>query len=444
MRRLAQLVVVALALVAAAHVALAAEPGVVLISLDGTRPSDVRDLPTFRRIAERGAFGAGIVPAFPSNTFPNHVTFVTGVSPDRHGVVNNVFVDPTRGLYRYANDPSWIEVEPIWSIAARAGIASASYFWVGSEGAWRNGLGPREWKKFDPAVPESEKVRQILAWLAAPDPPRLVTSWFHGADGAAHRYGPDAPEVAETLRAQDAALGELLDGLEARGLMASTTLLLVSDHGMVPVERSVDLEAALENAGIDAQVIGGGGFATLRLPPRKRWWLFKERPSIFSDRSERAARAVAVARGLGLEAWVRGAGPREYAASNVRFGDVVAIAPLGVLIVGRAERLGEAAKDLGEAALGPLGALAAGRTAQAADALGAGPLRGEHGHRPELPEMAGLFAAVGRGVEPGARPAAVRAVDVAPTVLSLLGVTPPEWMEGRPVPLRSERAKEKR
>ena len=407
MRRLAGFVA-SLALVLASAAG-AAPPSVVLISLDGTRPSDARPLASFRRIAERGALGAGLVPAFPSNTFPNHVTFVTGVSPDRHGIVNNVFFDPQRGLYRYANDPSWIEVEPLWSLLARLGMPSASFFWVGSEGGWRSGLGPREWKAFDGSVPESEKVRQILAWLAAPDPPRLVTSWFHGADGMGHRFGPGTPEVAEALRKQDAALGALLDGLEREGRLASTTLLIVSDHGMLPVERSVDLEQALARAGIRADVIGGGGFATVNLREPSRWLLLP-RPTPAS-RAQRAERAAVVARGLGLEAWPRGAGPPELASRNPRFGDVVALAPAGTLIVGHTDSIGQAAAAL------------------------AGPLRGAHGYRPDLAEMTGLFAAIGRGVDPGSHPPLVHAVDVAPTVLSLLGVTPPEWMEGRPVPL---------
>jgi hypothetical protein len=407
----------ALALVALAHAAAAAAPSVVLISLDGTRPSEVRSLPSFRRIAEHGAFGAGLVPAFPSNTFPNHVTLVTGVSPDRHGIVNNVFFDPQRGLYRYASDPSWIEVEPLWSLLARAGMPSASYFWVGSEGSWRSGLGPRDWKAFDASVPESEKVRQILAWLAAADPPRLVTSWFHGADGAGHRFGPGSPEVAETLRKQDAAVGALLDGLEGRGLLASTTLLLVSDHGMVPVVHSVDLERALREAGIRADVIGGGGFATVSLREPRRWFFLPNTGGTGSSRAQRAERAAAVARGLGLEAWVRGAGPAELATRNRRFGDVVALAPPGTLIIGHTDSIG-----------------------QAAAALVAAPLRGAHGYRPELAEMTGLFAAIGRGVEPGSHPPLVHAVDVAPTVLSLLGMTPPDWMEGRPVSLSAPAA----
>jgi hypothetical protein len=411
MRRLVGVLLASLAL-AVACAAEAAPPSVVLISLDGTRPSDARPLASFRRIAERGALGAGLVPAFPSNTFPNHVTFVTGVSPDRHGIVNNVFFDPTRGLYRYASDPSWIEVEPLWSILARAGMPSASFFWVGSEGNWRSGLGPREWRAFDGSVPEAEKVRQILAWLTAPDPPRLVTSWFHGADGAGHRFGPGTQEVADTLRRQDAALGALLDALEQDGRLRSTTLLLVSDHGMLPVTRSVDLEQALGEAGIRADVIGGGGFATINLRPPRRWFFLPSPADTESTRAQRAEGAARVARGLGLEAWPRGAGSAEFATGNPRFGDVVALAPPGTLIVGHIDSIG-----------------------QAAAALASGPLRGAHGYRPELAEMTGLFAAIGRGVEPGAHPALVHAVDVAPTVLSLLGVTPPEWMEGRAVPL---------
>jgi arylsulfatase A-like enzyme len=131
----------------------------------------------------------------------------------------------------------------------------------------------------------------------------------------------------------------------------------------------------------------------------------------------RAERAAAVARSLGLEAWVRGAGPPEFAIRNPRFGDVVVLAPLGTLILGHTSSIG-----------------------QAAAALATGPLRGAHGYRPELAEMTGLFAAIGRGVEPRSRPALVHAVDVAPTVLSLLGVQPPEWMEGRSVQLSAPRS----
>jgi len=179
----------------------------------------VQELPAFRAHRDRGCLADRLIPAFPSNTFPNHVTFVTGVSPDRHGIVNNSFDDPVRGRYEYAADPSWIEVEPLWSLVERAGVVTAAYHWVGSEGAWRSGLAPRHWKAFDTATGEVAKVEQILAWLDLPEArerPRLITSWFHGADGASHRFGPDSEIVAGVLAKQDQALGALLDGLEVR------------------------------------------------------------------------------------------------------------------------------------------------------------------------------------------------------------------------------------
>ena len=385
------------------RVATAAEPTVILISFDGTRPAAVQGLPAFRRIATDGAWAERLIPAFPSNTFPNHVTFVTGVSPDRHGIVNNSFDDPLRGRYEYAADPTWIEVEPLWSLAARAGVVSAAYYWVGSEGAWRSGLAPRHWKAFDTATGETAKVEQILAWLDLPDArerPRLITSWFHGADGASHRFGPDSEIVAGVLAKQDLALGALLDGLEERGLSGSTTVLVVSDHGMTETQHTADLAEALTDAGLGATVSGGGGFAEVKLRGD-------------ADRGSRIARVVEIARGLGLEAWPNGQGPPEYAITNPRFGDVVVVAKLGTAI----------AEQSGIGWL--LGIVGLERFA----------MRGIHGHRPELPEMGALFGAIGRGVAAGARPGTVRAVDVAPTVLALLGLPIPEWMEGRPVVL---------
>jgi arylsulfatase A-like enzyme len=381
--------------------AFAAEPTVILISFDGTRPSAVEQLPVFRRIAAEGVWADRMIPAFPSNTFPNHATLVTGVAPDRHGIVNNSFVDPVRGRYDYDGDPTWFEVEPLWPLLASAGIPSASYFWVGSEGTWRNGLGPKYWKRFDTTVGERAKVEQILAWLDLPaaERPRFVSSWFHGADGASHRFGPASAVTADQLARQADDLAALLDGLGARHLLDSTTVLVVSDHGMAETTRSVDLSAALAERDVAADVIGGGGFAQVMVRGA-------------GDRAAQVEQVVATARALGLEAWPRGATP-DYASANPRFGDVVVLAPLGVEIATR------------EGLRWWLSLVGLDRFA----------MRGIHGHRPELPEMGALFCAIGRGVGAGGRPGTVRAVDVAPTVLALLGQPIPTWMEGHAIPL---------
>jgi len=370
--------------------AIGSEPArtVIMISLDGTTPADVRGakLPTVDALARRGAAAARLVPVFPTNTFPNHVSLVTGVVPAVHGIVNNVFLDPQRGLFHYSSEPTWIEVEPLWAIAGRHGVVSAAYYWVGSEGPWRNGYGPRYWKAFDSGTPESEKVEQILAWLDIESPdqrPRLITSWFHGADAAGHRFGPGSSEAYAALRGQDRALARLLTGLDERGAFETTTLLLVSDHGMAPVTRSVDLKAALRAEGIEAGVFGGGGLVTVSLPEGGR----------------DAAKVVAVARTLGLDARLPGASSQDLPLANPRFGDVVVLAPAGTAIS------------------------SAGRLA----------MRGAHGYLPDLPDMGALLVAAGGGVCSGCRLSEVRTVDVAPTVLTWLGIPPPAWMEGRPI-----------
>jgi arylsulfatase A-like enzyme len=360
-------------------------PSVVMISLDGTRPADVAAgrLPSLTRMSRRGASAEKLLSSFPSNTFPNHVTLVTGVVPERHGIVDNSFVDPERGRFQKQDIPSWIAVEPIWSLLSRAGILSASYYWVGSEGDWPGGAGPRYWKPFSSRTLESQKVEQILAWLDLPERerPRLITSWFHGADHVSHHHGPDSDEVVRALEVQDRALQLLLQGIAERGLWQSTTLLVVSDHGMMLPERRVNLAAELEAAGIEARVVGIGGFVSLRVE------------------EEDIAKAVAKARGLGLSAWRRADAPAELRVANPRFGPVVVTAPRGTAIVYSGLKLA-----------------------------------GFHGHAPEIPEMAGILVAQGRGVAPGTRLPEIHNIHVAPTVLRLLDVVVPSWMEGRPIP----------
>lgn len=402
-RRAAAALLVLLALAACADASGPAPPVVVMISLDGVRVAEVQSLPAFRRIAARGMAPTALRPVFPTNTFPNHVSLVTGVTPARHGIVNNTFRDPGRGSFRYENDPSWIEVEPLWSLVAAAGRRSAAFHWVGSQGPWRNGRGPEEWRVFDAAVPESEKVRQIIDWLELPaaERPALITSWFRGSDGSGHRAGPDSPATKQTLRKQDAALGELLDFFDRASRWRETTLLVVSDHGMAKVERRVDLAGALKDAGARATLRGGGGFGTVTLHRGGQ----RARP-------ERIEEILRIARALGLDAWRRGQGPDHLEDDNPRFGDVLVMALEGTGF----SRV---------AGAGGRGKRSAAKTT----------LNGSHGYAPETPSMQALIAAAGRGVSPGAAPPTPHNLDVAPTVLALLGVAIPEWMEGEPLAL---------
>jgi predicted AlkP superfamily pyrophosphatase or phosphodiesterase len=365
-------------------------PTVVMISLDGTRPADLTPerLPSLFALARRGARAEALVPVSPSNTFPNHVSLATGVRPEIHGIVNNNFDDPQRGGFDVESVHEWIESEPIWSIAERHGIPTASFYWVGSEGPWTRGPGPRDTRKFSSRTLEKTKVAQILRWLAIDDPqtrPRLITCWFHGADHASHEDGPDAASVTESLAPQDREIARLVRELDARGLFASTTLIFVSDHGMIGAKRRINLGTLLRANGVRAKVFGIGGFAT-----------------IVAGKSRRAPRdldrIVGVVREAGLEAWRRDQAPADWHVANARFGDVVVRAPIGTAIVTTTSRI-----------------------------------EGFHGYSPQEPSMAALLVAYGRGVRSGASLGRVSSLQVAPTVLQLLGLPIPGQMKAAPI-----------
>jgi predicted AlkP superfamily pyrophosphatase or phosphodiesterase len=398
-RRLAAALAALLLALAAARGA-EARPVVILLSFDGVRHDylDRDALPAFERIAREGARAEALVPVFPSTTFPSHVALATGAPADVHGIVGNEFLDATLGRFDYDDDARFLDAEPLWAAAERQGVPAAVFFWVGSETDWR-GVGARYRRApFDGRIGEDEKVAQILAWLDLPEAerPGLVMSWWHGADHAGHEHGPDARETRAALRAQDRVLAKLLAGLDARHAWHDTTLLVASDHGMAAYTRTVDVEAALAEAGVRARVIHGLAVAHVHLA-----------------QPEQAERAVRVLRAIpNLAAWRREQIPAELHYRHPRVGDVIALAepPLALMPGGaRSARFGWLARLFGRE-------------------LGA------HGYDPTRhPEMHGIFVALGRGVPRGGGLPRVRAVDVAPTVARLLGIAPPAGSEGAPI-----------
>jgi predicted AlkP superfamily pyrophosphatase or phosphodiesterase len=382
------------ALADALHAQTPAEPlpSVILISLDGVRHDypDRAPLPGLGRMQREGLRAERLVPPTPASTFPAHVALATGAPVDRHGIVANRFFDPGRGEFDYSNDASWIAAEPLWIAAERQGVRSAVFFWVGSETDWNGRSATHRKAPFDSRVPESAKVDQILAWLDLPEDqrPRLIMSWWHGADEAGHRHGPAAREVDLALQAQDRELARLLRELDARRVWPHTTLLVVSDHGMAEVRQSIDLLDVLRDAEIPGRVVSSEGVAYVHL-----------------DEPERAAAAArAIGRIRGVRAYPAERAPPEL---RLRFpgrsGHVVALT--------------EPPRRFGAR---PRGSAARSEP------------RGAHGYAGELPEMGAIFFALGRGAPAGERLGPVRAIDVAPSVAALLGIEPPLASEGRP------------
>jgi hypothetical protein len=200
--------------------------------------------PTLTRLAQTGVVATkGMRPSFPSITFPNHYSLVTGLRPDHHGIVSNTMEDPaisetpfTLGNRAAVTDRRWWdEAEPLWVTAEKAGLRTATMFWPGSEAAI-GGVRPSQWAEFDQSLPSATRVKTLLGWLKDPAMrPGFATLYFDIVDTAGHRFGPDSDETRASVREVDAAIGELLAGLKDLGLENRVNLVVVADHGMAAI-----------------------------------------------------------------------------------------------------------------------------------------------------------------------------------------------------------------
>ena len=232
---------------------------VVLVSLDGFRYDYPQKYAATHLLAlgKRGArTSQGMLPSYPSLTFPNHYTMVTGLYPEHHGIVANSFYDPARKqTYSYRNsefnaDGSWYGGVPLWSLAEQQGMRSACFFWPGSE-AEIAGKRPSYYLHFDDAYPDERRIDQIIAWLQLPvtERPHLITLYYSNVDHEGHLHGPDSPEVRAAVHHVDGLMGELTSRLDR--LHLPIDLVVVADHGMIATEgdfvtldKAVDLGSA--------------------------------------------------------------------------------------------------------------------------------------------------------------------------------------------------------
>jgi predicted AlkP superfamily pyrophosphatase or phosphodiesterase len=246
----------------AAPVVAADRPIVVLISIDGWRHDylDRFKPPTLTRLAAAGVRAKGLIPQFPSKTFPNHYTVVTGLRPANHGIVsNNMVASDLPGRFSMSNrdvtlDPRWWGGEPIWNTLERQGGIAAAMFWPGSE-TLIGGRQPTFWSGFDDDLPHEERVARVLEWLGLPESkrPSFLTLYFSDVDTAGHRHGPDSPEVRAAALKADGSVGALVAGVERLGLASRVHYVIVSDHGMAALsrERLILLDDYIDPAALD-------------------------------------------------------------------------------------------------------------------------------------------------------------------------------------------------
>jgi predicted AlkP superfamily pyrophosphatase or phosphodiesterase len=234
---------------------------VVLVSIDGFRYDYAKlyGAPHLDAIAKDGAAAPdGMLPSYPSTTFPNHYTIVTGLYPEHHGIVAMSFYDPARKeRYFYndlnaATDASWYRGVPLWSLAEKQGLRAACFFWPGSE-AEIAGERPSYYLKYDDKLPDEERIDQVVDWLTLPPEkrPHFITLYFGEVDHAGHEYGPNAPQTRAAVRHVDGEIGVLRAKLEK--LHLPIDLVVVSDHGMAKEEGGawIDLDQYADFSGVE-------------------------------------------------------------------------------------------------------------------------------------------------------------------------------------------------
>jgi len=245
---------------------------VILISIDGFR-SDYLDrgvTPNLNAIAKIGVRAAGMRPSFPSITFPNHYTIVTGKRPDRNGIVSNSMEDPSIPGVKFSLSNReavidrrwWDEAEPIWVTAEKNNMRTATMFWPGSEAPIR-GVRPHDWRIFDGSLSAEKRVKTVIDWLERPvgERPKFVTLYFDDVDHAGHVHGPEAKETNEAIAKVDAAIGDLWSSISKLNLKVD--VVIVSDHGMAAVsaERTIRLDQIAPTSSY--RMLYGGPYAAL-------------------------------------------------------------------------------------------------------------------------------------------------------------------------------------
>jgi len=367
-----------------------AQPILILVSLDGWRWDYLQRLnaPHLKALAARGVLSQGLIPSFPSKTYPNHFTLVTGLYPQHHGIVANTMVDAAISSEAFtmtasvSRDPRWWTGEPIWVTAISQGLRGSSMFWPGSDVAIR-GVRPSDWLPYDHNKPNGDRVTQVLNWLARSeaDRPSFVTLYFSDVDTAGHTYGPGARETLAAAEGLDPYIGRLVAGLDKLGLLAQTTLVVVSDHGMSQqaVDRKVFIDDYIDLRSVD--VIDWS--PVLQVRPR----------TITVDAMYRALHG----RHPALAVYRREEVPAElHYSSHPRIAPVIAIASEGWQITTR-QRFG--------------------------DQAGHRPA-GDHGYDPRVLQMHGLFVAAGPTLRQGLVVPRFENVHIYELMCRILGLRP--------------------
>lgn len=226
------------------------KPYVIMISTDGFRYDYAKkyNAENLLKLSHNGVKADAMIPSYPSITFPNHWSLITGLYPSHHGLIDNFFYDYKRketyamSNKKNAEDGSWYGGTPLWGLAEKQGMVSASLMWVGSASD-AGGMRPTYYYPYHEKFTPSEKVEKVVDWLKLPEDkrPHFISLYFPEVDGSGHHYGPDAKETETAVHLIDHAIGDLVQKVDNLGLK-NVNFIFVSDHGMIKVDGGTPLE----------------------------------------------------------------------------------------------------------------------------------------------------------------------------------------------------------
>ncbi|MBZ0199266.1 MAG: ectonucleotide pyrophosphatase/phosphodiesterase, partial [Ignavibacteriaceae bacterium] len=236
----------------------AQQPYVLLVSFDGFRWDYLnRNLtPTLDSVENQGVRALSLQPSFPSKTFPNHYSIVTGMYPEHHGIISNDFENTVTGekyklnIKEAVTDAKWYDGEAFWQTAEKNKIKTASYFWPGSEVtlSYRH---PSYFMEYDKKRKYSERVNGVIEWLKLPysERPHFITLYFESTDTDGHRYGPNSAEVNKAIAGLDSIVAEISGKLHSINMKDSVNIIFVSDHGMAetPPDKKIEIDKTIKD-----------------------------------------------------------------------------------------------------------------------------------------------------------------------------------------------------
>ena len=402
----------------------------VVLSVDGMRPDFYRrpqefglKIPNLLELVSAGASADLVESVYPTTTYPAHASLVTGVPPRAHGIYSHLAsLDPTERARPWCWFSRALRVPALWDVVRATGRKSAAVSWPVSAGAaidynipeiWdpqladphqdfttaarhaTRGLFPDVIKALEPmlgtATPDRLRSEAALYIWARYRPDLLLVHFVH-YDQLAHQFGPTSPQALAGIELTDEEIGRFrncfLEG-------DAPTLVVLSDHGFVPVEKEAAPLSVLAEEGLFGKeadgapklgklgaVHAGGSFAV--------YWL--EEPSATERASLRRAVKRLVEAGVVEEVVDRA---RLKSLSADPDAELSLDAVPGVYFSDRFE--------------GPL----VRHTVKD---------RGTHGQLPTRPGLGASFIAAAPDISPGLNLGCIALTQVAPTLASWLGL----------------------